>query len=243
MPTLPKNCNNPASRLYSALSQMGSPNVSHTGNGLREVLDCPSDPVKFFEMITEVYREFDSLKKAIELLDNDSPKKVMYLDNLFSLAEDLENFSISYNLGSRCGIKNENLVALCFMAADFKNEEDCEELLKILRKKITDLQNMVESSSIELKLKNWLLSLIRTMRDGIDRYKICGARAIDEEFTKIVGELVLNKSLREDLETNHKTVYDQFKDIVDILKTFKTFYSVCEPIAGEVALRLPHFLS
>ncbi|MCR9230466.1 MAG: hypothetical protein NXI29_05595 [bacterium] len=240
MTDLPKECNNPASRLYNLFQQL--PNSNSALKTLSEKFKIERSPEGLFTLALDIHREYALLSNAIDMLPDESPKKNIFKANLVVLEKEINNINLSVNNGINISIGKTSMNALQYMAIDFQNESDGEELLNDLREKIRELQNLIERSELNPELKKWLLSLLRSMRDGVDRYFISGARSIDEEFTKIVGELVLNPQMKEEIEKTDKNLYDKFVSAVNVMKTFKSFYTICKPITQEVALRLPYFL-
>lgn len=237
---LPESCNNPASRLYNLLVKIKGPQPQ--ANSLQKKMGIGDDPVAFFNFIAEFHQELQRLADAVDLMQEASPKKIMFSESLHVLTKEVQEFTFSYKVHSQCNISDSSMNSLRYMAVDFQNEIDCGALINDIRNKISELQQMIEDSSLDLNLKKWLLSLLRTLRDGLDRYNISGAKSIDEEFTKIIGELTLNKEMTQQVKETDQSITEKFKEIVELLKNIKTFYTTCKPIAEELALRLPYFL-
>ena len=103
------------------------------------------------------------------------------------------------------------IVALQFMAADLDKEpamlvEEIEQLRLLcdeLRSEIT------KSSDLPKFLKEWLLDLIRLMRDAIDRYKIRGSRGLRRQLNEMVGSLYGHEALAEETKKKDPSLWSK----------------------------------
>ena len=86
------------------------------------------------------------------------------------------------------------VTALRYMAVDLPQEEAfVENEIAEIRRLCDELQNEIENSeTLNKTLKEWLLDLVRMMRDGIDRFKIRGSRGFRKELYQMLGSMVVH---------------------------------------------------
>jgi hypothetical protein len=80
------------------------------------------------------------------------------------------------------------------MAIDLPQEETiAPEEIEEIRRLCDELRNEIHNSkTLNKTLKEWLLDLVRMMRDGIDRFKIRGSRGFRKELYQMLGSMLVH---------------------------------------------------
>jgi hypothetical protein len=204
----PIEYNNPAGRLYQILSNLTQTN----SNAVQMVqfakhLGVEENWDAILNGIMDLKREYNVLESIIDSnKDNNTAKYTLWSKNLKDIKISVDSFSCNMpNKNCQMAVIPSAVVALQFIAADLPMEEEVSvDELEQLRKLCDELRKeILEAEDVPKALREWLLDLVRLMRDAIDRYKIRGSRGLRRQLHEMVGSLMDHQEFAE--ETNRKS--------------------------------------
>ncbi len=131
------------------------------------------------------------------------------------------------------------------MATDFPVEEDLDEgdSIETLKRLVFELQQEILSAGLPDYLRIWLLDLVRSIRDAIDRYQIRGAKGIQRELSTIIGELVSNQSEREETKSSKPSIFAKFLNAIDIMTKIAAAAEKLKPAISAGRKAIPYIKS
>jgi hypothetical protein len=179
-----------------------------------------------------VREEYNALVEDIEQIKHNSAKYHLYRKNLPDIDISIKSFTFGINGDSgTCQISQTGLVALQFIAADLSQDEKAsDDDLKTLRQLVSDLQAEIEATDIFPKqMKEWLLDLVRVIRDSIDRYSIRGSKGMRRQFSVLLGELMQNYDFAEKTKTEKPSVWSKITSAIDIMNKIASLAEKCRP--------------
>lgn len=193
--------NNPAGRLLRIFQDF-----SHATTGdiprLAVILGIAdprgnADSIDVLMAVTDLHREFATLKSELRLQPDFERKSVAYANVNTGIHKTLDSLTIDFPGNSyKILVEHATLVALELITADLPLEEegpvDEIENLYIKLKELQDIVVSVPQEEMSPSIRIWLLDLIRLMRDGLDRYKIRGPRGLRTQLQAMLGDLMLN---------------------------------------------------
>jgi len=181
--------------------------------------------------------ESDILEIEIEQFKHDPHKYTLHKQTLEDVRQRIKLIRFDFNsAGNNQGFKVHKsiLAALEYMAAELVQDQPApaDELNK-LRSLANELQSEIEQSeSIKGKTKEWLLDLVRIIRDSLDRYGIRGSRGMRQQVAMLVGELMLNHGLREEIKTKDPSIWAKIMATVDGMNNIASLAEKCKPALG-----------
>lgn len=133
------------------------------------------------------------------------------------------------------------MVALRFIAADLPQDESAsEEDLNRIRHLVNILQQEIEKSETFTKFtREWLLDLVRIIRDSIDRYACRGSRGMRKQCSHLLGELILNYDLAQEVKEKNPTLWTNIFEAVDVLQKVVSLAEKCRPAITLAQKSLP----
>jgi len=123
---------------------------------------------------------------------------MLWSEQLSDINKSISQFVINVQANAcSANVVPSAIVALKFMAADLPVEEAITvDELERLRKLCDELRSeILNAKELAPALKEWLLDLVRLMRDGIDRYRIRGSRGLRRQFHEMLGSLVSHEQM------------------------------------------------
>ncbi len=138
-------------------------------------------------------------------------------------------------------INQTGVVAMRFIAADLpQDEEPTENEIETLRTIVSELQSEIESSEVFSKsVREWLLDLVRVIRDSIDRFAIRGSRGMRKQFSLLLGELIQNYDLAQKVQSQKPTVWQRFMAAIDVMNKLASLAEHCRPAVTFTQKCLP----
>jgi hypothetical protein len=97
------------------------------------------------------------------------------------------------------------------------------------------------SKDISKTLRDWLLDMVRAMRDGIDRYQIRGARGLRQRLHEVLGSLMLNWKLAEEVKKKAPTIWTRFIGGIEVVEKVSRFAEHSTKMLGAVMKAIEHF--
>ncbi|MBL8855393.1 MAG: hypothetical protein JNK57_15610 [Planctomycetaceae bacterium] len=234
--------NNSPARLHRLFLELFKKSGTKVNRSRLAKAFCVADEwPSLFQAYCDLLDEFESLKKAVDDLPI-SPKREMYLNELPDIQLSLNSFIFSQkNDDCYFEIKENAVRALQFMSVDefFVRSQDAnEDDLHRIRQIVSELQTEIEQSTeFSRGMKEWLLDLVRVMRDSLDRYANRGTRGMRKHFAMLLGELALEHGYREDLDRRRPLVWLKFLEgmalISSIANIFETGLNLIEKLCPE----------
>lgn len=206
--------NNPAGRLHSVLGSLAELNRQTVKlQRFAQQLNISADWNAVMRMAIDLNNEFSSLQSLVsDIKSSNQSKFELYSKNLDDIQKSLGG--LVFNMSSdtcMVAIIPSALVALEFMATDLPMEEKTTDgELEALRKLCDELRNeILDASEIPSVLKEWLLDLVRLMRDAIDRYAIRGGKGLRRQLHEIIGSIVSNPDLAKDANKAKPSIWNK----------------------------------
>lgn len=109
-----------------------------------------------------------------------------------------------------------------------------------IRELVAELQQEIEASEDFSKLvKNWLLDLVRVIRDSLDRFAIRGSRGMRKQFSLLLGELIQNYDVAKKVQEKKPSVWQKFISAIDVMNKLATLAEHCKPAVTFAQKSLP----
>ena len=247
------DCHNPAGRLLKVFAELGSGGIER--KKLAHALGAVDDWGSVFNALVEMPKEYDLLEVVVSEFKDNPPKAAQYKDDLVKIKKTLDCINISCAQGNAHFTSDgEALTALKYMAIDLPQEETLapDEIEKI-RKLCDELRNEIEKSQTLTKaLKEWLLDLVRMMRDGIARFKIRGSRGFSKELYEMLGSILIHYEDSREVVKKEPGIWTKMMEGVDwicraaerfekVRKTLAVAYKMIAHVSGggSTPLQLP----
>lgn len=180
---------------------------------LASCLGVSSDIPSVMSEVGLLYVQMDAISRDIEAF-SDSPSQQgignLFQNDLMGIRKSLQSLSLNpKNSSYGSEIDPTSLVALRYIEAALPKEQlKSEDEIAEIRTKIAEIQSDVETSrELPKVLREWLLDLVRMMRDGIDRYCIRGTRGLREQLRSIVGELCLSQGVSKEVKQTKPEIW------------------------------------
>lgn len=216
---------NPAGRLWIILKKL-SQKPTGSKDQLAACFGVNNDWNSIFSAIQDIEQEFILLEKSINLYRENQKKHTLLSSKLPDIKSSCLNFSIDMKAGSySVGILAGAVVSLEFMAADLPQEvELTRDELSELRRLCDEMQeSILQCKDLNKTLREWLLDLVRMMRDGIDRYGIRGKRGLRRQFHEMLGSMCDHYEEVEELKQKAPSVWKRMSDGFEKFNKFSEF--------------------
>ncbi len=190
--------------------------------------------------------EFQLLEGMVEGYKDNKKKHALHSSKMGDIKRSLNQLTL--NIGANNYVWNilpSAIVALEFMAADMPEEQgvgpnELEEIRRLCEELRTEIHGC---DSLNRTLKEWLLDLVRLMREGIDRYQIRGSRGLRRQFHEMVGSMVDNYDLLKEVKEKGPTVWQKVSKVVELVhkaselgeKATKALGSVTSAVCSRIA--------
>lgn len=182
-----------------------------------------------YRVLAEAHRMIDQYEEEVRESSMPAPQKELCL----SYVGPLRNVLSPENLGANMQVLSEGVrsgLRACevFMLSrpDLSDEE-----LSQIQKSIAELEGILAQAAISPVLQGHLLELVRLAKDSISRYRIYGAKALQKQFKKMLGESMI---LCSELGTQEPGPHDK-----EAVKKVGAFLSVFEAIVVRVGQYQP----
>ena len=235
--------NNAAGRILTVLEKL----QPHSGKTcklpqLGEALGVDGTWRTVLVAIQDVNDEYSSLCNEIEQFEHNPAKYELYKKNLPDIGKSIHSFSLNMPAKSCvCQISQPGVVALRFIAADLTQDaapEDDE--IESLRSLVSELQAEIEGSDVFSKsVREWLLDLVRVIRDSIDRFAIRGSRGMRKQFSLLLGELIQNYDVAQKVQEKKPSVWQRFTSAIDMMNKLASLAEHCRPAVTFAQKSLP----
>jgi hypothetical protein len=210
---------NPAGRLWTILKR-----ISEKQNAdLKHLAVCfgvPNTWDSVLQAIKDLEAEFQLLEGMVEGYKDNKKKHALHSSKMGDIKKSLNQLTL--NIGANNYVWNilpSAIVALEFMAADMPEEQgvglnELEEIRRLCEELRTEIHGC---DSLNRTLKEWLLDLVRLMREGIDRYQIRGSRGLRRQFHEMIGSMVDNYDLLKEVKEKGPTVWQKVSKVVELV--------------------------
>jgi len=184
---------NPAGRLLRVLTDLGQGACTREQFAAR--LGTPNDWCSILNTLAEMRKEYDLLETAVSEFKDNPHKLANYKEDLAAINTAVNNISINMaNNQVQVFPVQAAIIALKYMAVDLPQEDAlAQDEIEEIRTLCDELRAEIEKSqTLDKRLKEWLLDLVRMMRDGIDRFKIRGSRGFRKELYQMLGSIMVH---------------------------------------------------
>ena len=208
----PFEYNNVAGRLYQNFKDISKSNGNAVQFGqFTKNLGIPEDWDAILTALMQMRQDFNELQEIVNDTEASNAAK-------FSLWKDKLNDINTSILSFQCNMLNKScsmniipgaIISLQFIAADLPKEELVSvDDLEQLRKLCDELRSeILAADGLSRDLKNWLLDLVRLMRDSIDRYKIRGNKGLRRQLHEMLGSLLDHEAYAEETKKKAPTIW------------------------------------
>jgi hypothetical protein len=225
--------NNSAGRILSVFDRLApNPNTPlnrpHLAKGFGVIEEWPS----IFVAYCDLRDEYNTLAEEIEKISDNELKRKLFRENLPDIESSLKSFvfTVSADQG-HCNISRTGLVALRFIAADLPQDEDAtKDDLNTIRQIVSELQKEIENATdFSKQMREWLLDLVRVIRDSLDRYANRGSRGMRKQFSLLVGELMQNYEYTQETQDKAPVIWTKITTAIDLMHKIASLAEKCRP--------------
>jgi hypothetical protein len=135
-------------------------------------------------------------------------------------------------------LSREALYSLEFLIHELDEEPDLTPSdLNAINEALNGLFDTVDKSDINKRLRDWIMSMLSMIRRAVDRYRISGAKGLQDALIRIAGELALNQPALEKVEKESPTIFSKFIAMVSLVHKISEIVERCRklgdsPLAG-----------
>jgi hypothetical protein len=173
-----------------------------------------------FTAIADLNLEFETFTEDILQIAHNSPKYQLFRSSLPVIQGVLHSIKIDVPANSaQVSVPKEATFALTFIADALPQEDAPDENdLRRIRELVNELQGEIESSTeFAQSVREWLLDLVRIIRDSLDRFAIRGSRGMRQQFSTLLGELMQNYDTAQKVKEKKPGVWQKFTSAVDLM--------------------------
>jgi ribosome-interacting GTPase 1 len=184
---------NPAGRLLKVLTELGQGQINR--EPLATKLGTPNDWRSILNAIADMRTEYELLEAAVSEFTDNPHKLANYREDLIVIKTAIDGININmHNNSIAIAPQPTAITALRYMAVDLPQEEAfAQDEIEEIRKLCDELRSEIQGSqTLNKTLKEWLLDLVRMMRDGIDCFKIRGSRGFRKELYEMLGSIMVH---------------------------------------------------
>ena len=170
-------------------------------------------------LLTSMQELYAELCKDLEEADIPETQRPLLIEGLRGIGDKL----CVKQLDAGFSVLNAAELSILRMCGTYIKEdgEVTRDDLETIKSAISDLQSLVDSSTISPTLKKSLLELIRLAQDAISRFHIHGAQGLKRAFKAMLGEAAELYCLSEQGKDRAElTKSSAWSKILDLLKTF-----------------------
>lgn len=213
-------CNNPAGRLH-AIFQALEPKAGHLKRAqFCQILEISESWPAVLGAISDVSKEVDLLDAAIDEFKPNQQKYNLFQKNLKDVRAIADSFVVDMVSDAiTLRINAGGLTSLGYMAVDLPQEETTPKSeIDQLRAMIFELQKEIEASTeISKQVREWLLDIVRILRDSLDRYAIRGGRGMRDFLAQALGELYIEKKTIEKVVKTKPSIWARLGPCLDLM--------------------------
>lgn len=192
--------------------------------------------------VQDLRDEYFELVEDIEQTKENPAKFELYHQNLPKIEKSVTSFKLLIaEKQASAVISQTGLVALRFIAADLPQDEAATENdINTIRKLVTELQQEIEVTDTFAKhTREWLLDLVRIVRDSIDRYASRGSRGMRKQCSFLLGELIQNYDLAQETQKKKPSVWKKVVEAIDVMQRVASLAEKCKPAVTFAQKCLP----
>lgn len=239
--------NNAAGRLLHVFERLAKNNNQNQKlDALAGALGVSKSWDAVLTAVQDLQHEYAELVEDIEQTKDNPAKYNLYKQNLPDIQKSVTSFKllISDTAGSAT-ISSTGLVALRFIAADLPQDDVAtEDDLNRIREIVSELQREIEATDTFTKhTREWLLDLVRIVRDSLDRYASRGSRGMRKQCSFLLGELIQNYDLAQEVQEKNAGIWQRFVDAIDVMQKVASLAEKCKPAVTFAQKSLPFLRS
>lgn len=235
--------NNAAGRLLDVYARLsGFKNQSQKLEAFAVALGVSKNWNSVLTAVKDLQDEYQTLVEDIEQTKENPAKYKLYRKNLPDIQKTVNSFKLLLSDSQASAVVSQTgLVALRFIAADLPQDEPAtEDDLNRIRTIVTDLQQEIESSdSFTKHTREWLLDLVRIVRDSLGRYASRGSRGMRKQCSFLLGELIQNYDLAQETQERKPGVWEKLIDAIDVMQKVASLAEKCKPAVTFAQKSLP----
>ena len=218
--------NNSAGRILDIIQKFGPLSGRNLKlNNIAEIFGVTSNWSAILIAIRDLQDEYELLCNEIEQVKDDPAKYSLYKKNLPDIKKSITSFNINLAAGScQCSIVDTSITALQFIAVNFPQDEAANENdIQSIRDLVNELQQEIENSDVFSKsVREWLLDLVRVIRDSIDRFQIRGSRGMSKQLSLLVGELFSHYDIIKEVQEKGPDIWKQLTFGINLMNKLAT---------------------
>ena len=235
--------NNPAGRLYEALSSARDKGATNILTAFATALgENPKDPARVFLKVGMLYQAIDEVSEQLKPL-NDADFLDLYLESVPRLKAALNIISFNAAWESHKNlIRDEDLKTLKYCSAKLSKASFepalSEEQIADLKNKVAALyEEVLKSKELDPQLQRLVLDHLEAIRRAIHDYKVRGIRPIAEALSITMLTLVVNDPEKEpvtdesnsDEKPKSKTTMDKVRQFIKDATVVIGFWNLVFP--------------
>jgi hypothetical protein len=191
--------NNPASRLYKALTKAHEKKVNESVKSVfLYMFDYENRPEKFISALSKYKSMVDKVIESTSLIDKSEISHYSKCIQQLTFSLQLSNFDIewrSFQNHFDVAVMSElRFLALALSRISNEKEADKDELIS-LRNDIDELIATIEKNTHKDEIHNIILELLQCARNSISNYKWFGATRMKSDLEKMLGVMLVNHKL------------------------------------------------
>lgn len=189
------------------------------------------DEITLISTIASLLELSDCLLNDIseQAASEDQRRLWMETYNEIKLALDQLSFSMSKNTGGfgpRQGLKidvpSSAITGLKYIAQSLQDAEEDSVYIDVLDNALTNLDRLAANDeTLSPQVRLWVRDMIRTIRDGISRYRIFGNRGMKRQFHELIGQLSMTWKVNEKemvaLQENNPELWSTVREAIDAM--------------------------
>lgn len=223
---------NSAYRLHRIFSDAIAGPERHPLSRWASALDVTEDPIVIAPLLFTLMNELNLIEERIE---DKFPQHqaAIYLKFFPQIKTSLAQLSNPINLSESALHSLEHLQFLLDDEPEISPGD-----LNSIAKEIDDLFESVRSSNLKPTLRKWLMSWLSILKQGIDRFKIHGAKGLQDALIRIQGEADVFGTALAQVKEEDPTLYEKFEafwnkacETTKMLERCQKFYESGKQIA------------
>ncbi|TWU19572.1 hypothetical protein [Allorhodopirellula heiligendammensis] len=207
-----------------------------------EQLGVSADWRSVLVAVLDLESNFNDMLADVEQLKENSAKYDNFKRNFPAIEKSVKSFSLDIPTGhASWNVSDSSVVALRFIAADLPQEQAAEkDDLEQIRTLVSELQTQIEqTTTFSKKTREWLLDLVRTIRDSIDRYACRGSRGMREQCALLIGELMLNYGHVTETAEKNPNLWRKLTSTIDFMVKVASLGEKLKPALALAQKSLP----
>ncbi len=237
------NYYNPAGRILAIFERLGPKNNHQMPRTeIANAFQVADDWAAILVAVNDLRMEYQTLVDEIDQFKENAHKYELYRQNLPEIEKSVNSMTLSIQTNNGTfQILPTAQVALRFIAADLPQDESAEASdLHRIRQLVDELQNEIRGSAEFTKaVREWLLDLVRVIRDSLDRFAIRGSRGMRRQISILVGELMQSYEMAVQVKEQSPSVWDRLFKAIDLMQKLGSLAEKCRPAVTFVMKALP----